>query len=261
MTDNQAFMFLTKSRHFGQDADGGAARDVKIIMRNRRVGWWNILQIAWKLRRGVPVAKIIGRKWFRGLPFYTDKWTMDPRPDSETLVEAVLGSNPANGRGLRVLDLGTGTGCLVCSIVKSLPNATGVGIDKSIRACRVAKKNVKNLGLEGRIKIVRSSFSRQHGDFDIIVANPPYIPTGDGRVNRGARHDPKMALYGGADGLKFYRQIARLDAGPKIYLEIGAGQETAVKRIFRAAEWKFSAKYKDLSGRVRALAFSRYQFC
>lgn len=242
MTDNQAFAFLSKA---------GRARDVKIILKNQRVGWLNILRIARQLRMGAPVAKIIRKKWFYGLPFYTDWNTLDPRPDSETLVEAVIkNENPA-----RILDLGTGTGCLICSIVKNMPNATGVGIDKSFRACRAAKRNVKNLGLEGRIKIVRSSFRRQRGNFDIIVANPPYIPAGDKRVSRGARHDPKAALYGGKDGLKFYRQIANLQRGAKLYIEIGAGQKNAVERIFRNAGWQFAAEYKDLSGRTRVMAF------
>jgi release factor glutamine methyltransferase len=267
MTDNQAFAFLSKI---------APARDVKVILKNKRINWLNIWRIAWQLRRSVPVAKIIRKKWFYGLPFYTDKWTLDPRPDSETLVDAVL-SCPLAGRdrvglraqrvsnswvGVKILDLGTGTGCLLCAIVKNMPNATGVGIEKSWRACRIARKNVKNLGLENKIEIIRGKFKSYHLSpitCHLIIANPPYVPDGDKNVNRGARHDPKMALYGGKDGLKFYRQIAKYSPSSqtKLFLEIGAGQENAVKRIFRDTGWQFLEKHKDLSGRVRVLVFRK----
>ncbi|MDR3208844.1 MAG: peptide chain release factor N(5)-glutamine methyltransferase [Rickettsiales bacterium] len=244
MTDNQAFAFL---RRFAP------AHDAKVVLENKKVGFWNILRIAFRLRRGVPVAKIIHKKWFYGLPFYTNRHTLDPRPDSETLVEAVI----RNENPRRILDLGTGTGCLLCAIMKNIPNAVGVGIDCSRRACHVARRNAKDLGLRNRIKILRGTFSNANArDFDIVVANPPYIPDGDPRVNRGARRDPKTALYGGHDGLRYYRQIARLRTNAKIYIEIGAGQGAAVKRIFSAAGWKPMARYKDLTGCIRVLAFA-----
>ena len=278
-------------------------RDVKIVLENKRVWWWNVLWIAWQLWRGVPVAKIINKKWFYGLPFYTNRHTLDPRPDSETLVEAVL-ANEKNSA--RILDLGTGTGCLLCAILKNLPNATGVGIDKSRRALSVAKRNIRALGLSDRAVAVCGKFSmfsqklrsnfchpcegmdralnrnakhcryKNFKDpvpafagmtkkckaffcekyFDIIISNPPYIAVGD-VVDRGARHDPKTALYSGADGLKFYHEIAMIRSDAKLYLEIGAGQEKAVRKIFTDAAWRFISKHKDLSGRVRVLVFSR----
>ncbi|MDR1071610.1 MAG: peptide chain release factor N(5)-glutamine methyltransferase [Rickettsiales bacterium] len=245
MTDNQAFAFLRRL---------APAHDVKVILGNKKVGIWNILWIALRLRRGVPVAKIIHRKWFYGLPFYTDRYTLDPRPDSEALVEAVI----KNEKPRRILDLGTGTGCLLCAIIKNAPGAGGVGIDRSFRACRAARKNAKDLGLSDKIKILRGRFSNAAAaDFDVIIANPPYVPTGDRRVDHGAGHDPKTALYGGRDGLKYYREIAGLETNAKLYIEIGRGQERAVKKIFSALGWKFAARYKDLSGRVRALSFAK----
>jgi release factor glutamine methyltransferase len=250
MTDNQAFRFLSRF---------APAHDVKVILNEMRGPHraFHILWIAWRLRRSAPVAKIIHKKWFYGLGFYTNKHTMDPRPDSETLVASVLAHN--NGK-VKILDLGTGTGCLICSIIKNLPGATGVGIDKSSSARRVARRNVRMLGLSNRIKIVRGTFSHCNADgFDVVIANPPYIPTGDSHVNLGAKHDPKMALYAGADGLKYYREIAGLRA-PRIYLEIGAGQERAVREIFSAAGWTFASRHRDLSGRIRVLSFIQ-PFC
>ena len=232
-----------------------------------------ILWAARQLRRGVPVAKIIGRKWFYGMEFETNRHTLDPRPDSETLVEAVLDYVGAkNIPPLRILDLGTGTGCLICAIAKNIPNATGVGIDISRGAVRVARRNVARLGLTDRIKITRGDFnkisnlkSQISNDFDIIISNPPYIARGDARVDAGARHDPACALYAGADGLDAYRAIARgarrlltpggrsrhpthreqsSRRGPgrgndksagRIFLEIGAGQGDSVREIFAAA--------------------------
>jgi release factor glutamine methyltransferase len=250
MDKNQAFQALARS--------GGmtAARMILAAKPNPSRFW--IILTAWRLRRGVPVAKIIHQKWFYGLPFYTNGATLDPRPDSETLVEAVLRATSHEPRAT-ILDLGTGTGNLICSIVKNFPGATGVGIDKSWRACRVARRNVKDLGLEKRIKIIRSDFT-QHSTlntphFDIIVSNPPYIAMNDPRVDRSAKFDPKMALYAGKDGLDAYRALATIKFGAKIYLEIGAGQGDAVREIFAANGWNFIESFDDLSGTERVLCF------
>lgn len=253
---NQAFIILQKS---------GGSHAAKIILNklsqtknsSRLAFRFLIWRAAWQLRHGVPVAKIIHEKWFYGLPFYTNKHTLDPRPDSETLVEAVLKSN-----GTRILDLGTGTGCLICSIIKNIPSATGVGMDVSHPAIRVARRNVKNLGLDGRIKIIHGNFSLplKLSKFDIIVSNPPYIAPGDARVDAGAMHDPKLALYSGNDGLDAYRAIAKnartwLNTGGQIFLEIGAGQANAVRKIFTDQVWVFTNSYKDLGGTERVLEF------
>ena len=148
---------------------------------------------ACQLRRGVPVAKIIHQKWFYGIPFYTNKHTLDPRPDTETLVAAVISDNaPAP----RILDLGTGTGCIITALVKNIYGASGVGVDISRGAIRVAKRNIKSQDLTNQVKIIRGSFANKNlmkEKFDVIVSNPPYIAYGDNRVNTGAMHDPKRA--------------------------------------------------------------------
>jgi len=259
MTEKQAFEILIKQ---------AGSTDARIILRwlmsirNRLLRKWRFHSALRKLRRGVPVAKILGVKWFYGLEFETGRHTLDPRPDSETLVEAVLNSK-LKTQNSKLLDLGTGTGCLICAIIKNMPGASGIGIDKSWRAACVARRNVKKLDLNDRIKIIKKDFHALCAmpcAFDIIISNPPYIATGDARVDAGALHDPAAALYAGADGLDAYRIIAQsakklLKQGGRIYLEIGAGQSAAVREIFTDAGWQFVAAKNDLSGLERVLIF------
>ncbi len=252
MTINQAFEILK---------DAGGVRAARIITENMRfLPAIRVYFIARALRRGVPVAKIVHNKWFYGLPFYTNKNTLDPRPDTETLVAAVISDNPT---ALRILDLGTGTGCIIISLVKNIYGATGTAVDISRGALRVARRNIKKLNLNNQIKTVRASFGARHAvheKFDIIVSNPPYIARGDTRVDAGAMHDPRVALYAKNNGLSAYEQIAQnakhwLKKSGRIYLEIGAGQNVAVKTIFESNKWKFVRAEKDLSGIIRVLVF------
>jgi len=253
MTINQAFEILK---------DAGGIRAARIITDNTkhfsRIRVW---RMARALRRGVPVAKIIHKKWFYGIPFYTNKNTLDPRPDTETLVAAVITDNPT---APQILDLGTGTGCIIISLVKNIYGATGTAIDVSRGAIRVARRNIKKFDLSNKIKIVHASFDTPRAvreKFDIIVSNPPYIAIGDTRVDAGAKHDPKCALYAKNQGLSAYEQIAKnarnwIKPNGKIYLEIGAGQMAAVKKIFESAGWQFIRAEKDLSGLTRVLVFT-----
>jgi release factor glutamine methyltransferase len=265
MDTNQAFTILQ---------DAGGVHAARIITENKdKISKLWVWLAARRLRRGIPVAKIIHKKWFYGLPFYTNRHTLDPRPDSETLVEAVLKDwvlgtgyrvSVIKNQEIRILDLGTGTGCLVAAIVQNMPNAHGVGIDKSFSAVRVARRNVKNLGLSDKIEIKRGNFHHPssiiHYPFDIIVSNPPYIAFGDGRVDAGAAHDPKMALYAANNGLAAYQAIAQnarkwLRPGGRIYLEIGAAQGPAVRDIFIRNGWGFERGANDLSDIERVLVF------
>ncbi len=255
MKINQAFAILSAA---------GGAHAARIITENRvSMSRFAVWRAAYSLRRGVPVAKIIHKKWFYGLPFYTNKHTLDPRPDTETLVESVL-SDCRNARNLRVLDLGTGTGCIIISLVKNLTMATGVGVDISRRALRVANKNRRNMGLCNELKLVHGTFTHANlggKQFDIIVSNPPYIARGDKRVDVGAKFDPKIALYAGNNGLVAYEQIAKtarswIKPSGRIYLEIGAGMSRVVRSIFNGAGWKFVRADKDLGGKIRVLVFS-----
>ena len=253
MKINQAFTILQRA---------GGLRAARIITdNNRKLSRLGTYFIAWRLRRGTPVAKIIHQKWFYGLSFYTNRHTLDPRPDTETLVSAVIADGvPAP----RILDLGTGTGCVLISLIKNIPGACGTGVDLSRGAARVARRNVRAL-CPGRATILRRSYHRAQmpgGPFDIIVSNPPYIACGDARVDAGARHDPAMALYASDDGYGEYKVIARngrgwLRTGGRIYLEIGDGMAPRVRDIFGSAGWRFVRAEKDLAGITRVLVFEK----
>ncbi len=256
MQINQAFTILQAA---------GGIRAARIITENvKNLTRFRVWRMARQLRCGVPVAKIIHQKWFYGLKFYTNKYTLDPRPDTETLVAAVISDCGDNCPAPRILDLGTGTGCIIAALVKNIPGARGVGIDISARAARVARKNIRDLELCDRVQIRRIGFNNPHAGgnqkFDIIVSNPPYIARGDTRVDDGARHDPKMALYASENGLAAYRVIANrarnwLRMGGKIYMEIGDGQETSVREIFVRNGWEFVRVACDLGGVRRVLVF------
>lgn len=254
MKINQAFTALQNA---------GGIRAARIITENtKKISWFSLWRMTQKLRRGVPVAKIIGQKWFYGMRFYTNMHTLDPRPDTETLVSAVISDCP-DGTRVRILDLGTGTGCIICALVKNIFGSSGVAVDKSWRALRVARKNIRDHHLHRKIKTIRASFDHAHkfGEkFDIIVSNPPYIAIGDTRVNDGALHDPRIALYAADNGLAAYKSIAKnakdwiTDDG-KLYLEIGIDQGTDIKNIFISNGWDLRSSECDLAGIERVLVF------
>ena len=254
MNINQAFTILQKS---------GGFRAARIITeKHKKLSWIRTLYYAYLLKRKWPVAKIIHSKWFYGMDFYTNRHTLDPRPDTETLVSAVI-QDCLSDKPLRILDLGTGTGCIICALCKNINNMTGVAIDKSKSALKVANKNIKKFGLDKKIKTKHGDFATFKSDekFDIIVSNPPYIAYNDERVNDMAKHDPKIALYADNDGLAAYEQIAKnavnlLKSDGKIYLEIGIGQSNAIITIFKYFGWKFERIEPDLSGINRVLVFT-----
>lgn len=256
MTKNQVFTILQRA---------GGIRAARIITEHEKnLPWIKVLFIAHKLRRGIPVAKIIHKKWFFGLPFYTNKHTLDPRPDTETLVSAVI-SDCQSDTQPRILDLGTGTGCIICALITNIYGSSGIALDKSRGALRVAKKNIKRFNLTDKIKTIRASFYtpiKFNEKFDIIVSNPPYIAKNDLRVDSGALHDPKMALYAPDNGLLAYKKISKhahnwvTDDG-RIYLEIGINQGNDIKQIFIQNGWNLERCENDLAGIERVLVFSK----
>ena len=254
MNTNQAFTILQKF---------GGIRAARIITdKYPKISWIRTLYYARLLKHGMPVAKIIHSKWFYGLEFYTNKHTLDPRPDTETLVAAIIKDCDTNEEH-KILDMGTGTGCIICALCKNIPNTTGIAIDKSKSALRVAKRNIKKLKLDKQIKIKHANFAtfKSEDKFDIIVSNPPYIKYGDMRVNDAAQFDPRIALYAKKDGLAAYEQIAKnakklLKDDGKIYLEIGVGQSSQIIKIFNFYGWKFERVEPDLSGINRVLVFT-----
>ena len=217
-------------------------------------------------RRGAfePVSRILGQREFFGRRFRVTPDVLDPRADTETLIEAVLGV--AKGKWpLRILDLGTGSGAIVVTLLAELPDATAVATDLSAAALDVAKDNALALGVAGRASFVQANwFSGVEGRYDFIVSNPPYIPLGQiaGLAPDVRGFDPAWALDGGPDGLEAYRRIAgraenHLTPGGQVFLEIGAGQENRVNEVFLAQGFVPESRHFDLGGHVRCLVFRR----
>lgn len=210
-----------------------------------------------------PVARIIGFREFRSLDFRLGAETLEPRPDSETVVEMAVSYGRAMPGAVRILDLGTGTGCLLLSVINELPNATGVGADIAPGAVEIASLNAERLGLADRVRFVRADWTDGiDGPFDMILSNPPYIATAEiaDLSPEVAMYDPSSALDGGDDGLEAYRALARQVRGVMspsgvVVLEIGAGQKEDVTGIFEARGFALVGTRTDLGGHVRALSF------
>lgn len=211
-----------------------------------------------------PVSRILGKREFWSLDFAVTADTLDPRPDSEAVVAAALRWCAGRAGPPLVLDLGTGTGCLLLAILKEIPGAAGVGTDISPGAVATAARNAAALGLSGRASFRRADWDAGvDGAFDLIVGNPPYIPGATiGTLEpEVARWEPRAALDGGADGLDAYRLVApaivrRLAPGGAAFVEIGAGQGDAVETIMAAAGLARFARETDIAGIVRCLGFA-----
>lgn len=203
-----------------------------------------------------PVSQILGRREFWGLDFHVTRDVLDPRPDSETLVAGVLAMIPDRSASLRAVDFGTGSGCLLLSLLHELPNATGLGVDASPAALAIAEGNARHLGMASRVAFRQGDWGTGIDEpFDILISNPPYIESAvvPGLAPEVARHEPRLALDGGADGLDAYRRLvphmARLAApGAIAALEIGLGQDAAVSVLLAGAGFARIAVLPDLAG-------------
>jgi release factor glutamine methyltransferase len=211
-----------------------------------------------------PVARILGEWEFWSMPFTLTADTLVPRPDSETVVAGALLSlkdRRHQSDGLRILDLGTGSGCLLVALLKELPGATGIGTDISEGALEIARFNANRNGVSARAAFVLSDWEKNvEGRFDVIVSNPPYIADKviEGLEPEVRLHDPVRALSGGKDGLEAYRAIAAalpalLAPGGFATLEIGSDQAEAVPAIFLKAGFDVSEPYADFGARPRAV--------
>jgi release factor glutamine methyltransferase len=209
----------------------------------------------------VPVAHLLGTQEFWSLPFAVSPATLIPRPDSETLVEAALELFPDRARVRRVLDLGTGTGCLLLAALVEFPDATGLGVDRVPAAAALARENAARLGLGARASFLVADWAAPiAGRFDLVLSNPPYIESGaiPGLMPDVARHEPGSALDGGVDGLAAYRALIAalpglLAPGGRAVLELGQGQRAAVEAMARAAGLAVPGCRHDLGGVERAL--------
>ena len=208
-----------------------------------------------------PLSRILGRREFWGLDFALSRDTLDPRPESETLVEAVLRRLPDRQAPLRFLDLGTGSGCLLLALLAECPAATGIGVDIAAGAARTARGNAAALGFAARAQFLVGDWGAAvAGRFDAILANPPYIRSTELRdlPPEVARFDPRRALDGGADGLDAYRAIAEdlghlMAPGGMFVCEIGSGQAASVAAILQASGLLVEACEPDLAGIERGL--------
>ena len=212
-----------------------------------------------------PVSRIVGRRHFWTLDLAVSPATLDPRPDTESVVELALALGSDRQRKLRVLDLGTGTGAILLAILKEFPNATGIGIDRSEGAVAIAETNAASHGLGDRASFAIGDWCTGLTEtFDLIVSNPPYIAAQEiaGLAPEVREHDPMEALHGGEDGLEAYRAIlpklsALLTSEGVAILEVGAGQVAQVTALATANGLAASASRNDLGGVERALAFRR----
>jgi release factor glutamine methyltransferase len=210
-----------------------------------------------------PVSRIVGRRHFWTLDLAVSSETLDPRPDTESLIETVIQAIPDRTRPLRILDLGTGSGAILLALLAEYPNATGLGIDKSEGALEMARLNAEGHGLSSRVAFSGGDWAEGvEGPFDIVVSNPPYIESGHlpGLPPEVREHDPILALDGGTDGLDAYRAIipavpALLGPQGLAVFEIGEGQADAVTRIARESGLAAAGSRKDLGGIERALSF------
>lgn len=193
---------------------------------------------------GMPLQYILGCSEFMGIKFKVDKCVLIPRPETEILVETTIKKGlRVKGQGLsvKILDIGTGSGCIAVSLAKFLPNAQITAVDISCGALSIALENAKLNNAAGRIKFIQSNlfsiFDIRYSIFDIIVSNPPYIRSGDIKdLPKEVQYEPKIALDGGCDGLNYYRRIIKespsfLGEGGLLIMELGMGQLEQVKNI------------------------------
>ena len=216
---------------------------------------------------GEPISRIRGWREFWSMRFEVSPSTFDPRPDSETVIAAATRWAHVQRPAARILDLGTGTGCLLLACLAELPQATGIGIDISDKAVTLATTNADRHGFGSRARFCQADFAADltgHGQFDLIISNPPYIPSSNiEALDADVRHfDPLAALDGGLDGLDCWRilcpQIAILLADEGMaFVEIGAGQGKAVSKLGRSNNLHLAGSFNDLSGHKRCLQLQK----
>lgn len=215
---------------------------------------------------GEPVSRILGRREFYGRTFEVTPAVLDPRPDTETLVDAAL-PLLVGVEAPRILDIGTGSGAIIVTLLVELPSATGVATDRSPQALAVAARNAHLNGVANRLELVEADWATGiQGPFDLVVSNPPYIAQADiaGLSREVREHDPHLALSGGPDGLDAYRALlpqaaGLLAKGGHVIVEFGAGQHDEVAAIAEGCGLVLAADgfVRDLGGHIRCAIFAR----
>jgi len=211
--------------------------------------------------RREPISHILGVRGFWKIMLRVTPDVLTPRPETETILDVVLAEFPEAAR-FRVLDLGVGSGAILLAILAERPGAVGLGVDVSEAALAVARENAANLGLAGRMSLMRGDWTAglEDGGFDLVVSNPPYIRSGDlATLEPEVRdHEPRLALDGGPDGLDAYRRLAEeiprvLRPGGRFAVEIGFDQGPAVAALFANAGLPGARVVRDLGDRDRVV--------
>ena len=211
-----------------------------------------------------PLAYILKNKEFWSKDFFVDRNTLIPRPETELLCESVI--RIFKNKNLHMLDMGTGTGCIILSILSEIKGAKGVGVDVSSKAIKVAKKNANKLGLDKRVKFINKSLDNIYGyKFDLIVSNPPYIKTSEiiNLPDDVKRYEPNLALDGGKEGLDvikkvIYKSRTILKILGVLALEIGYGQYYKVSQILKKENFREDLLVKDYKNNIRCI-LARYK--
>ena len=218
---------------------------------------------------GVPLQYILGCSEFMGIKFKVDKRVLIPRPETEILVETVIKRvKESKSQRVKILDIGTGSGCIAVSLAKFLPEAEVIAIDVSLEAINIAQENAELNNVVGRIKFLQSDFFAccllPVACCDIIVSNPPYIRSGDIKdLPKEVQYEPKIALDGGCDGLNYYRRIIKespsfLGEGGLLIMELGMGQLEQVKNISEQSKrFIFIEAIKDYNEIDRVIIFKK----
>jgi release factor glutamine methyltransferase len=235
---------------------GLIAREDDMADSRTQVRWAELLA---RRAGGEPISRIRGWKEFYGRRFVVTRDVLDPRPETEHVVEAVLEHLP---RGGRMLDLGTGSGCILVSVLAERPDALGVGLDASADALAIARSNASAHQVDTRAEWMEGDFGAMDMlvAFDVVASNPPYIPTADIQhlAAEVREHDPLVALEGGADGLEAYRRLVPeakrvLKRGGWLVLEVGAGQAEAVRALLAGEGFVDLVARRDLAGIERVV--------
>ena len=239
----------------------------EIILSNFNLDQINIKLFSSILNRRLanePISKIINKKSFWKDDFYVNQFVLDPRPETETIIEESLNIIKDKQANLKILDVGTGSGAIAISLAREFVNANIIAIDISNQAIQVANKNITEKNLNNQIELKKTSIDFINDPFDLIVSNPPYLTQNElENISYEIRNfEPVIALHGGADGLNFYREFARkipqiMKINAHLILEIGEKQFNDCTEIFSVSRLKFQKKTQDLQKKDRIMVFSK----
>ena len=239
----------------------------EIILSNFKINQINIKKFTLMINRRLayePISKIINKKSFWKDDFFVNQFVLDPRPETEILIEESQKLFFNNSSNIKILDIGTGSGAIAISLAREFENAEILAIDISEDAIKVADKNIREKKLHNRIKLKKTTIDNINDNFDLIVSNPPYLTKKElGNISQEMRNfEPMISLDGGEDGLNFYREFAKkipkiMNSNAYFIIEIGAKQYDHCREIFSVSSLKFEKKTKDLQKKDRILVFSK----